>query len=172
MVWELRIRRDTHSTHRVTKLTIGENLMLQDDQFMSLDGVDEYLHQEHTRNLFGQPDVLLVNEYLHVHQSNFAQTPEMKLLAAVLKDGIDSYVKQLSSKPRRGKKFLNEAEEWFFSKDEDRLFSFENVCGILKIEPGYIRRCLLRYKQEHSRLKQASAQLAAQTSGGTLRLAS
>lgn len=146
--------------------------MLQDDQFMSFDGVDEYLHQEHTRNLFGQPDVLLVNEYLRVYQSNLAQTPEMKLLAAVLKDGIDCYVKYLSAKPRRGKKFLTEAPEWFFGKDEDRLFSFENVCGILEINPDYIRRCLLRYKEEHARLKQASASLSAQTSGGTLRLAS
>ena len=67
--------------------------MLQDDQLMSFEGVEEYFHQEHTRNLFGQPDVLLVNEYLHVNQSNLAQTPEMKLLAAVLKDGIDSYIK-------------------------------------------------------------------------------
>jgi hypothetical protein len=146
--------------------------MLHDDQFMSFDGVEDYLHQEHTRNLFGQPDVLLIDEYLHVYQSSLAQTPEMKLVAAVLKDGIDSYVKQLSAKPRRGKRFLNEAEQWFFSNDEDWLFSFENVCGILKIDPGYIRRCLLRYKQEHS-LKHGNAQpSAAMQSTDGLRLAS
>jgi hypothetical protein len=131
--------------------------MLQDDQLTSFDGFEEYLHQDHTQNLFGQPDVLLVNEYLYVFQSNLSQTPEMKLLAAVLKDGIDSYVKHLSAKPGRRKKFSNEAEEWFFSKDEDRLFSFESVCGILKIQPGYIRRCLLRHKQVHTRVKQTSA---------------
>jgi hypothetical protein len=132
--------------------------MLQDDQLMSFDGFEEYSHQDHTRNLFGQPDVLVVNEYLHVYQSNLSQTPEVKLVAAVLKDGIDSYIKHLSAKPQRRKKFSNEAEEWFFSKDEDRLFSFESICGILKIQPGYIRRCLLRYKEEHARMKQASAQ--------------
>jgi hypothetical protein len=146
--------------------------MLQDDQLISFDGVEEYLHHEHSRNLFGQPDVLLVNEYLHVYQSNLSQTPEMKLVAAVLKDGIDSYIKHLSAKPRR-KKFSNEAEEWFFSKDEDRLFSFESVCGILKIQPGYIRRCLLRYKEEHARLKQASGKPYPDASGtAPLRLAS
>lgn len=144
--------------------------MLHDDQFMSFDGVEDYLHQEHTKNLFGQPDVLLLDEYLHVYQSNLAQTPEMKLLAAVLKDGIDSYIKHLSAKPRRSKRFLNEAEEWFFSKDEDRLFSFENVCSVLKIDPGYIRRCLLRYKREHAQ-NGNTPQSAAQPSDG-LRLAS
>jgi hypothetical protein len=147
--------------------------MLHDDQFMSFDSAEDYLHQEHTRNLFGQPDVLLLEDYLHVYQSNLAQTPEMKLVAAVLKDAIDSYVKRLSGSPRRGKKFSNEDEEWFFSKDNDRLFSFENVCGILKIEPGYIRRCLLRYKQEHSKSEQGNAQQSHPgESAAALRLAS
>lgn len=147
--------------------------MLQDDQFMGYDGVEDYLCQEHTRNLFGQPDVLLVNEYLHVYQSSLAQTPEMKLVAAVLKDGIDSYIKYLSAKPRRGRKLINEAEEWFLSKDEKWLFSFENVCGILKLEPDYIRRALLRYKQGYAKLKESDAQpLTADASTVSLRLAS
>ncbi len=148
--------------------------MLQDDQFISYDGAEDYLCQEHTRNLFGQPDVLLVTEYLHVYQSSLAQTPEVRLVAALLKDGIDSYIKQLSAKPRRGRKTLaNEAEEWIWSKDEDWPFSFENVCRILKVEPDYIRRILLRYKQEHTPSKETNAQpLAAPLSSESLRLAS
>jgi hypothetical protein len=147
--------------------------MLQDDQFMGYNGVEDYLCQEHTRNLFGQPDVLLVNDYLHVYQSSFAQTSEMKLVAAVLKDGIDSYIKYLSAKPRHGKQLTNEAEEWFLSKDENWLFSFENVCEILKLEPDYIRRDLLRYRQEYAKLKESNAQpLAADPSTVSLRLAS
>ncbi len=144
--------------------------MLQDDQFISYDGAEDYLCQEHTRNLFGQPDVLLVNEYLHVYQSSFAQMPEVRLVAALLKDGIDSYIKSLSAKPRRGRKNLaNEAEEWIFSKDEEWPFSFENVCQILKIEPDYIRRMLLRYKQEYT---QRAESLAAAPATESLRLAS
>jgi len=147
--------------------------MLQDDQFMGYDGVEDYLCQEQTRNLFGQPDVLVVTEYLHVYQSSFAQTAEMKLVAAVLKDGIDSYIKYLSAKPRRGRKLINEAEVWFLSKDENWLFSFENVCGILKLEPDYIRRSLLRYKQEYAKLKESNAHpSAADPSTVSLRLAS
>jgi hypothetical protein len=147
--------------------------MLQNDRFMSYDGVADYLCQEQTRNLFGQPDVLLVNEYLHVYQSSFAQTPEMRLVAAVLKDSIDSYIKYMSIKPPRGKKLTNEAEEWILSKDENWPFSFENVCGILKLEPDYIRRALARYKREYTKLKESSAQpLAADPSTVSLRLAS
>lgn len=146
--------------------------MLQDDQFMGYDGAEDYLCQEHTRNLFGQPDVLLVNEYLHVYQGSFAETPEMKLVAAVLKDGIDCYIKYLSAKPRRWKKLIGEAEEWFLSKDEKWLFSFENVCAILKLEPNYIRRALLRYKQECAKFKDSKQPLTADSSTISLRLAS
>jgi hypothetical protein len=147
--------------------------MLQDDQFISYDGVEDYLCQEHTRNLFGQPDVLLVNEFLQVYQSSLAQTPEVRLVAALLKDGIDSYIKSLSARPRRGRKSLaNEAEEWIFSKDEEWPFSFENVCAILKIESDYIRRILLRYKQEYSQAKEANSQAAAGSPSESLRLAS
>ena len=139
---------------------------------MLFDGVEEYLHQEYARNLFGQPDALLVNEFLHVYQSNFAQTPEMKLVAAILKDGIDSYVKHLFVKPRSGKNSSSEAEEWFFCRDENWPFSFENVCAILEIEPNYIRRCLLRYKKKRSTLDQTNGPLSAEASGAPLRLAS
>ncbi len=145
--------------------------MLQDDQLMSYDGAEDYLCQDHTRNLFGQPDVLLVNEYLHVYQSSLAQTPEMRLVAALLKDGIDSYLKYLSaSKPRRRKKLTNEAEEWILSKDEQWPFSFENVCAILKLEPDYIRRALVRYKQEYDTLRESNRHQTAEQP--TLRLAS
>jgi hypothetical protein len=147
--------------------------MLQDDQFISYDGVEDYLCQEHTRNLFGQPDVLLVNEFLQVYQSSLAQTPEMRLVAALLKDGIDSYIKSLSAKPRRGRKSLaNEAEEWIFSKDEEWPFSFENVCAILRVEPDYIRRVLLSYKQEYTRAKESNPQAVTSTPPESLRLAS
>jgi hypothetical protein len=146
--------------------------MLQDDQFMGYDAAEDHRCQEHTRNLFGQPDVLLVNEYLHVYQSNFAETPEMKLVAAILKDGIDCYIKHLSSKQRRWNKLSTEAEEWFMSEDENWLFSFENVCAILKLEPDYIRRALLHYKQEYAKFNECKQPLAAARSALSLRLAS
>jgi hypothetical protein len=84
-----------------------------------------------------------------VYQSSFAQTPEMKLMAAVLKDAIDCYLKYVSAKPRRSKKRSNEAEQWFFSDDDDGLYSFQSVCDMLKLDPDYIRRTLLSYKQDH-----------------------
>jgi hypothetical protein len=115
------------------------------------DGAEDFLCQEQTRHLFGQPDVLLVHEYLSVYQNNLAHTPEMKLMVAVLKDGIDCYVKYVSQKPSRRRKPSNEAEQWFFGEDEDRLYSFQSVCDMLKLDAGYIRRILLAYRERHAR---------------------
>ena len=124
--------------------------MFQKNDLTSYDGAEDFLCQEQTRNLFGQPDVLLVHEYLHVYQSSVVHTPEVKLMLAVLKDAIDCYLKYVSAKQRRARKLSNEAEEWFFSNEDDWLYSFQSVCDILKLDPDYIRGALLRYKQQHT----------------------
>lgn len=134
--------------------------MFEKEQLTSYDSGEDFLCREHTRNLFGQPDVLLVSEYLQVYQSNTTHTPEMRLIAAVLEDAIDCYVKYLFAKTRRGKKLCNEAEEWIFNRSEDGVFSFENICGMLRLEPDYIRRVLTRYKQERLQLPEEGLRLA------------
>jgi hypothetical protein len=147
--------------------------MFQKSELLGYDGAEDFLCQEQTRNLFGQPDVLLVHEYLGIYQNSFSQSPEMRLMAAVLKDGIDCYMKYVSQKSRRGKKVSNEAEAWFFGVDEDRLYSFQNVCDMLKLDADYIRRILLLYKQQHEeRTSGAGTARAADLAPDGLRLAS
>jgi hypothetical protein len=121
---------------------------------------EDFLCRETTRNLFGQPDVLVIHEYLHVYRSWNAYTPEIKLIAAVLQDAIDCYLKYCSAKTRRGKRIFNEAAQWMFNRDEDSVFGFDNICEMLKLDPDYIRRVL---KQEtHERLNQSSEPKVAQ----------
>ncbi|HXV82376.1 MAG TPA: hypothetical protein VEG60_21110 [Candidatus Binatia bacterium] len=111
------------------------------------------LFREPTQNLFGQPDVVVIHEYLHVYRSSNAYAPEIKLIAAVLKDAIDCYLKYESVKTRRGKKIFNEAAQWIFSRQEDWLFSFDNICEILKLDPDYIRRVLRQNGRELVEIK-------------------
>jgi hypothetical protein len=116
--------------------------MLDKENLMHEEAAEDFLCRESTRSLFGQPDVLLVHEYLQVYQSKSAHAPEMRLIAAVLEDAIGCYLKYYSAQSRRGKRIRNEAEEWIFSREDDWLFSFENICELLKIDPDYIRRIL------------------------------
>lgn len=111
-------------------------------------GDDRFSHEE--ARVFGQPDVLCVDEYLHVYQGRPAETPERRLIAAILRDAIDCYLRDCFTKNRHKKRSFREAEEWFFKSDDFGVFSLENVCSILNIDPGYIRRTLIQHERQNA----------------------
>lgn len=109
---------------------------------------DDRFSQEEAK-LFRQPDVLCVDEYLHVYEGRPADTPERRLIAAILRDAVDCYLRDCFTKNRHRKRSFREAEEWFFKSDDYGVFSLDNVCGVLNIDPGYIRRSLRQYEQQN-----------------------
>jgi hypothetical protein len=122
--------------------------MISQDYITNREFADDRFSPEEKRRMFGQPDVLCVHEYLHVYQCRPAETPERRLLAALLRDAIDCYLRDCHAKNRHRKRSFREAEEWFFGSGGDGIFSLESVCGILNIDPGYVRRSLLRQKDK------------------------
>jgi hypothetical protein len=122
--------------------------MMSRDYLMDRQFADDRFSQEEKRRLLGQPDVLCVDEYLHVYQCRPAETPERRLLAAILRDAIDCYLRHCCAKNRHRKRSFREAEEWFFGSSGDDVFSLESVCGILNIDPSYVRKSLLRRKDK------------------------
>ena len=83
-----------------------------------------------------------------------AVCPETALMYAVLEDAFLSFHRQFETEPRF-MRYAREAEEWFFSDDSRRLFSFLSVCGALGLEPHEIRRKLMQWTP--ARLDTASA---------------
>jgi hypothetical protein len=73
-----------------------------------------------------------------------AVCPETALMYAVLEDAFLSFHRQFETEPRF-MRYAREAEDWFFSDDSRRLFSFLSVCGVLGLEPHYIRRKLMQW---------------------------
>ena len=147
--------------------------MLNKKFYMTDETNDDFLCRESTRSLFGQPDVMLIHEYLHVYRNNTAHTPEMRLIGAVLEDAIDCYFKYFSAQTRRGKRIFTEAAQWIFGQDDDWLFSFDNICEMLKLDPDYIRRVLRQNAQERLQLvKSSEPQLPQDFPAVPLRLAS
>jgi hypothetical protein len=45
------------------------------------------------------------------------------------------------------KKLFRKAEDWILEKNAEWLFSFENICETLQLNPDYIRRGLLVWKE-------------------------
>ena len=76
---------------------------------------------------------------------------ERKLMAALLSDGIEAYIHQAVSQlmerdnPLRKSRAKLDACEWVEAKDESYVFSFDNVCECLGIDPEYLRIGLYRY---------------------------
>lgn len=69
----------------------------------------------------------------------FAEGPERNLLAALLFDGIQSYMAYFFAKGTNAKTKYREAYSWIHSRNDDYVFSFENVCEALGLDPEYLR---------------------------------
>jgi len=67
--------------------------------------------------------------------------PETALMYAVLEDAFLCFHKQFEPDQRFMQR-AREAEEWFFSDNSRRLFSFLSVCDALGLEPHYMRQKL------------------------------
>ena len=85
-----------------------------------------------------------LNTVPYVAQRVCAASPEGRLVLAVLKHALFEYEK-LSQRPGRKSPQLRELEQWFFANDESEEwpFSFENLCALLDLSPGWIRSQLV-----------------------------
>ena len=72
--------------------------------------------------------------------------PERRLLWAILQDGLETYMRYATATSRRGRRLFKEAEEWIMQDDSLWLCSFGTICQILDLDPGYLRRGLLRWR--------------------------
>jgi hypothetical protein len=71
-----------------------------------------------------------------------------RLMLAVLEEALVTFHRGLSSHHVEQRRHFCEADRWIESKDSDPLFSFENICSALNIDPGYLRRRLNRLKTD------------------------
>ncbi len=108
---------------------------------------------EQTIDSLLQPDTFLPAQYLETIRRENHLDPEKMLMLAVLEDGVICFQKYISTRDEREKRLLSEAEEWLLMEQngEDWLFSFDNVCETLGLNPGYIREGLLRLRQHRLR---------------------
>jgi len=68
--------------------------------------------------------------------------PEHNLMLALIEDGIDQALNGESSEER------GEAWAWISDSDPEYVFSFENCCGALDLEAGYLRKGVRRIEEE------------------------
>ncbi|MFQ5849044.1 MAG: hypothetical protein ACE5JU_00490 [Candidatus Binatia bacterium] len=112
--------------------------------------------EERVASLF-QPDTVLPAQYLETVRRKTHLEPEKKLMLAVLEDAVACYQKYIAARDGKGKSLFREADEWILEENSDWLFSFDNICEALGLNPKYIREGLLHWKHrklaEHPKAK-------------------
>ena len=88
------------------------------------------------------PDTLLPSQFFDRVRRRTEFDGERRLMIAVLEDAVDVYRKQVTARDARGRQLFLEAEQWLEDREANDLFSFENICDVLDLNAGYIRRGL------------------------------
>jgi hypothetical protein len=73
----------------------------------------------------------------------YARGPERALLAALLFDGVQLYLQYVHATTAAQKSRYREAETWITLHDSEYVFSFDNCCEALGINPETFRAGLL-----------------------------
>ncbi len=97
-----------------------------------------------------EPEAVLPAQLLGNGRVDSATMPEMRLLLAVLEEGVVTFQRYVNSPRRRGQRLFREAEEWLLSDDVSWPCSFRNVCDVLGFDVAYLRSGLMRWR-DHQR---------------------
>jgi hypothetical protein len=86
--------------------------------------------------------LLLPGQYADLVRRNHVIEGELKLLLAVLEDAIRCYLRYANSKDGERRREFIEVRNWFegarAGARRGDIFSFENLCAALGIEPRYL----------------------------------
>ncbi len=91
-------------------------------------------------------------EYLEVICKKTHLDAEQELMLAVLEDAITCFQVHFAARDKIKTKLFRKAEEWILQQEKSNwLFSFDNVCETLGLNPGYIRGGLLHWRDHRLR---------------------
>jgi hypothetical protein len=94
-----------------------------------------------------EPDTLLPIQYFEAMRKKHLLEGEKRLILSVLEDAVECFMKCIDSPTNKGQRLFREADEWINLEDKHWVFSFDNVCDMLDINPEYMRLGLRRWKQ-------------------------
>jgi len=94
-----------------------------------------------------EPDTLLPIQYFEAMRKKHLLEGEKRLILSVLEDAIECFMKCIDSPNNKGQRLFRDADEWISLEDTLWVFSFDNVCDMLDINPQYMRRGLRNWKE-------------------------
>jgi hypothetical protein len=101
-----------------------------------------------------EPDTLLPIQYFEAMRKKHLLEGEKRLVLSVLEDAVECFMKCIDASTHKGQRLFREAEEWITLEDKRWVFSFDNVCEMLDVNPAYMRAGLKRWKERKLELIQ------------------
>lgn len=94
-----------------------------------------------------EPDTLLPIQYFEAMRKKHLLEGEKRLILSVLEDAVECFMKCINASSSKGQRLFRDADEWIALEDKRWVFSFDNVCDMLDINPEYMRRGLREWKE-------------------------
>jgi hypothetical protein len=121
-----------------------------------------------TGKLF-EPDTILPTQFYAMFKNSQYREPERRLMVAILEDAVSCLLTDLHRSNLRQRKQYEEAKAWVTTNEESEwIFSFKNICEVLGMDPGYLRRGLIR-PVTSSRIRSTSVIVTTQRPSRNLR---
>jgi hypothetical protein len=95
-----------------------------------------------------QSDAVLPEQFFQERRGSQELRPFSRLMYAILIDAVRCYQVNFDARHGSKKQEFSEAMGWLFHDEGIGPFSFERVCDSLEIDPGRIRRGLLRWREK------------------------
>jgi hypothetical protein len=95
-----------------------------------------------------QPDVILPSQLLP--EFRYRLMPEKRLMAAIVDDAVNCFLKYRFAADSRRRRLFREAEEWIMDGDRCWPFSFESICDTLGLDAGCLRKGLREWHARHA----------------------
>ncbi|WP_424672136.1 hypothetical protein [Candidatus Binatus sp.] len=95
-----------------------------------------------------EPDTLLPIQYFEAMRKKHLLEGEKRLILSVLEDAIECFMKCIDASTSKGQRLFRDADEWIALEDKRWVFSFDNVCDMLDINPEYMRMGLRKWKEK------------------------
>jgi hypothetical protein len=95
-----------------------------------------------------EPDTLLPIQYFEAMRKKHLLEGEKRLILSVLEDAIECFMKCIDASTSKGQRLFRDADEWIAHEDKRWVFSFDNVCDMLDINPEYMRSGLAKWKEK------------------------
>jgi hypothetical protein len=115
-----------------------------------------------------EPDTLLPIQYFEAMRRKHLLEGEKRLVLSVLEDAVECFMKCIDSATNKGQRLYRDADEWINLEDKQWVFSFDNVCDMLDINPEYMRRGLKGWKERKLVAMQRAADARAEAATAAL----